>query len=750
MKNTIHKTVRLMLRFVPFAAILLSFLVLPGSARAGFVNTPTAGAIVTNGPVYAITETATGTYVGGSFTQVGVNQGSFIPVETSTGNVVSSDFAFVGSDLNAVVSDGSGGWYVGGYVAQVGSTAKYYLAHINSDNSVDTNFNPVLNSFGHVYAMALSPDGSTLYVGGQFTTVDGVTYNRVAAINTSDGTAVSTFNPNFNGNVLALALSSDGSKLYVGGEFTKVGGVTYNKLAAINTASGTAITTFNPNVNGTVESLALSSDGSTLYVGGQFTTIGGVTYNRLAAVNTSNGTAVSAFNPNLNASVESLALSSDGSKLYFGGTFTTVGGVAHNRLAAVNTSNGTAVSAFNPSVDNQVQTLALSSDDSKLYVGGYFNNVNSTLRNYIAAVNSSDGTLVSGFNPNSSSVVRSLTLSDDDSTLYVAGFQNFLNGTNVSNLVRINSNGSLDTNFFPAIKGTVRAVAVSPDLSTVYAGGQFTTVGSATYNRLAGFSASNGAVVSAFNPNVNNTVNAVAVSPDGSKVYLGGLFTTVAGTSRSRLAAVNASNGSIVTSFNPSPNSTVNALTLSSDGSKLYVGGMFSLIGGVGYSRLAAVNTASGTPITTFNPGAGFTVNALALSSDGSTLYAGGAFTTIGTTTYNRLAAVNTASGTAITTFNPNLNSTVNSLALTADGSKLYVGGIFTTVGGVTYNRLAAVNTSNGGAISAFNPNVNNTVNALAVSSDGTKLFSGGTYLTVGGDWNYHHLSTFGASLSEM
>ena len=124
-------------------------------------------------------------------------------------------------------------------------------------------------------------------------------------------------------------------------------------------------------MNSTVSSLALSGDGSTLYAGGSFTTVGGTTYNRLAAITTSNGAAVSAFNPNMGVgTINALTLSGDGSTVYAGGSFVTVGGVTYNNLAAITTSNGAAVSAFNPNMDGGVNTVALSSDGSTLYAGG--------------------------------------------------------------------------------------------------------------------------------------------------------------------------------------------------------------------------------------------------------------------------------------------------------------------------------------------------------------------------------------------
>ncbi len=64
-------------------------------------------------------------------------------------------------------------------------------------------------------------DGATLYVGGAFTTIGGQARNRLAAIDTTTGTP-SAWNPNASGAVNVLVLN--GTTLYAGGAFTKVGG----------------------------------------------------------------------------------------------------------------------------------------------------------------------------------------------------------------------------------------------------------------------------------------------------------------------------------------------------------------------------------------------------------------------------------------------------------------------------------------------------------------------------------------------
>src|SRR5207249_706372 len=97
-------------------------------------------------------------------------------------------------------------------------------------------------------------------------------------------------------------------------------------------------TAWNPNANSTVWSLAL--DGNTLYVGGDFTNIGGAARNRIAALDVSTGTATS-WNPSSDGSVKTVLVPHYDDDFYFifaGGDFTNIGGSNRNRLAVLNKS----------------------------------------------------------------------------------------------------------------------------------------------------------------------------------------------------------------------------------------------------------------------------------------------------------------------------------------------------------------------------------------------------------------------------
>ena len=109
-------------------------------------------------------------------------------------------------------------------------------------------------------------------MGGHFTKVNGVTRNRIAAFTISTG-ALTSFNPNSNSTVYGLTVS--GTTLYAAGNFTSIGGVARLNGAGINLTTG-ALTGFSPApTGGTIQRLAASPDGSKVVVGGNFTAMGG-------------------------------------------------------------------------------------------------------------------------------------------------------------------------------------------------------------------------------------------------------------------------------------------------------------------------------------------------------------------------------------------------------------------------------------------------------------------------------------------
>lgn len=119
-----------------------------------------------------------------------------------------------------------------------------------------------------------------------------------------------------------------------------------------------------------VNDVAIAANGD-IYVTGDFTSIGGVAANRIARWN---GSAWSALGTGLNNDGIHISIDARGN-LYVGGDFTTAGGITANRIARWDGSKWHGLGQYN-GFNNQVFSIAVSPDGDYLYVGGAFTDQN--------------------------------------------------------------------------------------------------------------------------------------------------------------------------------------------------------------------------------------------------------------------------------------------------------------------------------------------------------------------------------------
>jgi len=653
---------------------------------------------VTNGRVTSIVENNGLLYVGGNFTYAGPNTGHGAILDTATGTPFPY-FPYINGNVNAVIPDESGGWFIGGEFTSVGGLARSRLAHINASGIV-SNWNPNANNT----VLTLHLSGTTIYAGGKFSSVDGQTRNSIAAIDASTGT-VTAWNPNADDDVITMSIS--GSTLYAGGIFFNIGGQVRNRIAAIDLVSGNA-TNWNPNAGGSVTSTALYD--STIYVGGNFSTIGGQQRGTLAELDLATGNAT-AWNPILGGDIFDLQISD--STVYVAGGFNSINSQTRNFIAAFNINTGQ-LTPWNPNANLNIRSLVI--NESVIYAGGQFTSIGGQDRNYIAAINKISGDILP-LNPNAENSVYALAASG--STFFAGGWFTSIGGQERNSIVAIDTISGAATEWNPDVSGGIEALAVSG--SAVYAGGSFTAVGGEARNRLATIDISSGNVT-AWNPDANNTVRALEIQ--GSTLYAGGSFASMGGQTRNGLASFNISTGN-VTGWNPNvAGGGIYAFKLS--GSNIYFGGSFSSVEGQTRNKLAAVDYASGG-VTAWNPNAD-AVNIYALDILGSSVYAGGQnFNGVGGVTRNGIAAIDITSGLA-TDWNPDPDGII--YGISAYGSNVYVGGQFTNIGGQDRNIIAAIDITSGLATD-WNPNIDGYVDDIEVS--GSMLYAGGSFDHVGG-----------------
>ena len=290
--------------------------------------------------------------------------------------------AYGGKDLGVIFAAGNSGIttsYKNSAGIDLGSLLSNSIIPIGTWSVLGTGItasNPIVNS------IAISSSNSNIYVGGQFTTAGGVSASNIAIYN-SNTDLWSALGPGVTGTsypvVNSIAIS--GGNIYVGGRFTTAGGVSVNNIAMWNgstwSALGTGVTG-----TGTIEVKSIAISGSNIYVGGIFAYAGAVSANNIAIYN-SNTDLWSALGTGVTGSypmVDSIAIS--GSNIYVGGQFTTAGGLYVNNIAMIigttwyNIGNISGSSPYVSSV--AVDTV------NKMYAGGVFTTAGGVAVNNIA------------------------------------------------------------------------------------------------------------------------------------------------------------------------------------------------------------------------------------------------------------------------------------------------------------------------------------------------------------------------------
>jgi hypothetical protein len=137
-----------------------------------------------------------------------------------------------------------------------------------------------------VHSLTLSPDGTTLYAGGKFTTVAGTTHRHLVSINVADHTVNANWKAGAAGEVRDLVVS--GNDLIVAGKITNVAGVAHRGIGAVIAATGKADPAFTFQADDDVLGLAVT--GTTLLISGSFHHINGQTRNELASIDLATNT----------------------------------------------------------------------------------------------------------------------------------------------------------------------------------------------------------------------------------------------------------------------------------------------------------------------------------------------------------------------------------------------------------------------------------------------------------------------------
>jgi hypothetical protein len=612
----------------------------------------------------------------------------------------SSNLMYVGGDfINA------GGVYTSN-IAMYNYSTNVWYPFIDNNTKINGTSAPV---------RALLWDSPILYVGGEFITAGGTTVNHIAKWSSNvwspliDGSGNGTDGP-------VYCITNYISDFYIGGSFANAGGQSANNVAWWNGSNWNPLlgTTYLGNgTNGPVYAIlayyGLLNTG--IVIGGLFTDAGGQGVTNLAIWSNYSGSddfspcSDSFGNQGTNATVYALSKGNTTNLIYVGGAFTTAGALSPANYIASWTwlgfpvFYGTWAVVGNNTIGGVgaqgVRTLTYDATNTKLYIGGIFNQVGilsyygtySVLQdvNFITVFNDGGGPNEYDTLPTSSASallgtaangvgnnVYATYYSSADNYLFVGGdFQllfnlspsNYKNSHNVAIIDRTASQWITTPSPVPKLNGQVRTIK-QLNATNIYVGGDFTGLsgGNQDFNYIARWNITNSLWYSFVTNSVigmNGAVYDIKVN-DTTSLFIGGAFTSAGATTLNRIGLYDVSSNSW-TQFislggsDVGVNGTVRNIYYRGAGLDAYICGEFTATTGSSLSvnRVAEINTSNQTfqikNVSGTHTGLNDITNAILYS--GSKVYFGGQFTNTAPTSdkpMSRIASYNLSSSVPV------------------------------------------------------------------------------------------------------
>lgn len=545
----------------------------------------------------------------------------------------------------------------------------------------------VLNVHGDVFASI--PDGNGgWYIGGRFDMVGSQPRSNLAHL-LAGNVLDTSWHADVNGTVYALTIL--GNNLYLGGDFSQVEGVARDFVACVRLNSG-RLQPWTASPNGIVR--ALETDGDMVYLGGDFTTLRGTPANHIGRV-TSAGIIYTWIADASGGRVN--ALKYDNGLMYVGGAFTLLAGVTRHGAGCFNVSTNSQLTAWNPDVSGSVYTISVDTTRRQVFLGGSFTTVGGQNRNNVALVNGLTGQVTSWACLLPQSIIFASSVKSD--TLYIGGsfttIVDILNPTIIkprANVFSVDLRTGAETAWSPNADNVVYTLsAVS---NNVYVGGVFSKIAGRSRKNLAAFDKTTGILLDFEMPvrmldSRNREIDGwlETVVADGNVLLIGGHFNTVGNQptpNRTNVAALDITSGALLLWAPSLDNNYVHVIKPTGRGTT-FLGGDFFGANGVtshGIIEIDNFGNPTGWRQRAFNA---ISVYSIALTP--TTVIVGGLI--YGLSASKGMVEFNLSDGN-LTSWSPQLFGPVNTCVydIQIHGDKLYAAGNFEEVNGVPRDKV--------------------------------------------------------------
>lgn len=478
-------------------------------------------------------------------------------------------------------------------------------------------------------------------------------------------------------------------------------------------------------LDGDVSALAVADDGR-VYVGGAFEhySLRIADFAGLRIDATTPADFIPVINPDV-ADGRIRAIIKDNQDGYFiGGVFTSVDGIPRVNLARLHADGALDLQWQAPAINNLVSALAFY--NNVLYIGGAFTEIDGNARNYLAALNA---------NAQLTDFAHELPgrishFAHNGNELYVAGFftpvtqQDY----NYISMISLDNSKLIWTHSF---EGYVQDIAYANDSIFVAGGPYRTDQGNLQY--LTAFNA-DGIYQTDFTPDITGSITALA--SNGSNLYLAGIFNNINQQKRGGLAAFDANKQLLP--WAPVINDIVNSLAVSDNGD-IYMAGKFSTINNEARFKLAAVDNNVSGDLLDWNPdlvsigGAFAEINQITII-DNLLFMTGNSNFGLMKQAIPHLAAFE--SDGQLANWNPAITLGDKQKPVTSfniNNDIIYVGGNFREINGQARTHLAAI-TSAGELVDDFAPTVTNNEGFSDLNSvvlHNSELYIAGKFLQI-------------------